>query len=337
MSNTPAEPVGEAPVSHASVAQDIRAAFAGAETRPAPPLFRAHPDEAFWEAYCRNLDAEFLAHPGPPTATFLDEHARQATHLLPVAERWFWRALLLAAVETPWDRHHDDRTLSHALWALKPAPHAVLTGRTDSDDVHNLRRRFTPAERVAVARFLRLAVEGPTFEWRGFAYRASQAIVWCWTDDPASTRAAHGLRDEARAYRRPPADDLGSEALIVAIERAFADTPPPVGPLMDGLDEAEYTLEFAGADWRTLTPWFLDLNADAFSSMTPAAFRYFLPAALCHALGPGSEVNIDFHLVSCLVDPSSYRDSKRARVAIFSAAERAAVAAVLRARAGCEE
>jgi hypothetical protein len=97
-------------------------------------------------------------------------------------------------------------------------------------------------------------------------------------------------------------------------------------------ESAAYALELGGADWRTLAPWFLNVHAAAFSFMTPAAFRYFLPALLRHTLGPrGSEVSLELHLVDLLVEPSPWREAARARVSSFSAAERGAVAAFLRA------
>lgn len=324
----------EAAIRRATVERDIRAAFAGAETRPAPPMVRAELDDAYY----RDLEVAFQEHPGQPTPEFLDSHAGEARYLQPQAERWFWRSLLLAALEIPWDRYHDDRTLFYTLLALRPNPCAVRERRTDYDDAQNLRERLTPAERLTVAGFLRLAVEDPWFAGKPMAYLASQAIAWCWNDDPAATRAAAALRATARAYRRPPADDPDNEALIAVVERAFAATPAPVGSPMEGLSEepSEYAVEFEGADWRTLAPWFLDFHYAAFSFMTPAAFRYFLPAAMCQTLGPGAVVSIDFHLVDCLVDPSSYREAARARVATFSAPERAAVAAFLRNSSGWE-
>jgi hypothetical protein len=316
----------------ASAEAGVRAAFAESETPPAPPMVRADRDDAYY----RSLEAPFLALMADPTPGGLIEHAHLAKHLTPSAERWFWRAHLLAALEAPWHLHDDyaTRSLAHSTtYWLRPNPCAVVAGRTDYDDAQNLRERFNDAQRVAVARYLGLVLGAPMFAGTPHAYQASQAIAWCWTDDEATTLAAEALRAEARSYRRPPADDPLNEALICRVERAFADTPEPGPPLMDGSSEepAEYAIEFRDARWQTLAPWFLNLHSTAFSFMAPAAFRYFLPAAMCHALGPGSEVDPTFHLVRCLLEPSSYRDKARARVLTFSTAERAAVADFLRA------
>ena len=95
-------------------------------------------------------------------------------------------------------------------------------------------------------------------------------------------------------------------------------------------EPAEYAIELADADWRTLAPWFLDFEHAAYSFMTPEAFRYFLPAALLHALVGGSNVDAEFHLVDCVQRATSYQAAAIARATLFTREERAAIAAFLR-------
>jgi hypothetical protein len=52
---------------------------------------------------------------------------------------------------------------------------------------------------------------------------------------------------------------------------------------------------------------------------------------MCHALSPGTEVTLDFHLVCALLEPSPYRDKVRARVLIFSREQRNVIADFLSA------
>ncbi len=333
----------DTPLSRAAAAQDIREAFADAAVRPEPPWVRAEPGGPDHGG----IEAILALHPsdaGQPPLQFLERFAGKTNVFHPEVERWFWRSSMLAAIEKLEEGDYEAMDFFRTVRGLTPDSIAVLSGSTDyeDDDAQLLRERFTPAQRVAVARFLRLLIEAPGSAARdgtpelsrktALAYDASQAIAWCWTDDPASTRAANAIRAEARSYQRPTADDPLDEDVIVAIEYAFANTPPPVGPPMRYLDEesSTYAIEFDGADWRTLAPWFVDTHFSAFSFMTPAAFRYFLPTVLCHTLGPGSMVDAEFHLVNCVVDPSSYRDGARARILTFSTEERAAVADFLR-------
>ncbi|MFK7928082.1 MAG: DUF6714 family protein [Myxococcota bacterium] len=307
----------------AEVAECIRTAFSGDETPPDPPVMSPDRNDSFY----RSLEAPFQALMAQPTAEGLIEHGHVARHLKPSAERWFWRAHLLAALEAPWDHVHDYQTQSlvhSTTYWLRPNPCAIRAGRTDYEDAQNLRQRFTPEQRIAVSRFLGFVLTAPTIAGSIYAYGASQSIAWCWTDHPATAKASQDLRNSGRAYQRPPADNGVFEDLIHAIESAFAHTPPPDGPLMGAQDEepSSYAIEFRGAQWQSLTPWFVDFHSTAFSFMTPAAFRYFLPAVMCHELGPGSEVDLGFHLVQCVLEPSSYRDDTRARILTFTSEER---------------
>ena len=84
-----------------------------------------------------------------------------------------------------------------------------------------------------------------------------------------------------------------------------------------------YELAFKGTDWRQLTPRLIIHNFLAFSFMNPEAFRYFIPAVLCHELGPGSMIDTEFHLVELVTRLT--RDEIHQRVHIFSPDERWAI------------
>lgn len=163
-----------------------------------------------------------------------------------------------------------------AVYWLRPNPIAARQNRTDYQDGIRTRLRLAEAERVAVARVLHLMLDSEAFVRPYIPHLASQAIAWCWRDDPAATGAAERFRAQARAYRRPPAEEPEVEALIQTIEAAFADTPRPVSPLLTFLDEegSDYELELRDSDWQTLDPWLLGVTSAAFCWMGPAAFRY---------------------------------------------------------------
>jgi hypothetical protein len=76
------------------------------------------------------------------------------------------------------------------------------------------------------------------------------------------------------------------ERLIVEIERAFAETPPPDPITVCGSDCPEcsdLTREFYGRRWREIDDAKLEANR-SLSFFTPEAFCYFLPAYLRYSL-----------------------------------------------------
>lgn len=214
---------------------------------------------------------------------------------------------------------------------LRPNPCAVLFRFPTDEDGAALRARLTPAERAAVSRFLGRVVTHTRPASTGLAYLAAQAIRWAWRDDPESAAAADALHRDARTYVPQIRDNPEDDALIGYVEDAFAATPPPEGQLMTSTweEESAYALELAGTDWRDLATWFLWHVSSAYSFMSAQAFRYYLPAALRGYL-EGAEVDPTFHLVTAVVEPSSYRDAARACAAAFTPGERDAVAAFLR-------
>jgi len=319
--------------------REIRQAFDGAD-RPEPPLVRTDRAHDPWFA---ELEAEFAAHGGDLDPAFFRKHIFSARHLRPDAFRWFVRSLLFEMLALPWEIYdsapHDEspeRALIHAsVYWLRPNPIAALEKRTDYEDGIATRLRLAPAERLAIAHVLHLVLESPAFVRPHLPHLASQAIAWCWRDDPAATDAAERFRAEARSYSRPPADEPEVEDLVRQIERAFAETPMPPAPLLTFLDEegADYELELTGTAWQTMQPWLISSTGVAFCWMSPSAFRYFIPAAVRAALlGVAGDANPEYHLITSVND-ASYRKKSLERIRAFAPAERAAVVAFLRWRA----
>jgi hypothetical protein len=332
------------PLTRQSMTQAVRAAFAVAQPESTPRLVKADGDKGWkWRVEMACVEQRDDLVP-----SFLIAFASGTHKLSTASERWFWRSLLLAALQARWDLYDDSehpeihRLLFTTVYTLRANPCDVLKGRIDYEDygdAPNLRERLTSAQRIAIARFLAAILQDPLFALKSMADMAAQAILWCWRDDPASIEAANAHHMGLRSYRRPTHESQTFESKILAIELAFADTPYPKGPLMGhSLDDEScvYELAFKGADWRQLTPRLISHNFPAFSFMTPETFRYFIPAVLCHELGPGSMIDTEIHLVDCLIEWSSRdRDYFHARVDIFSPDERWAIVEFLHFKRMC--
>lgn len=282
------------------------------------------------------IEEAYASQPKELATNFLVANISQSGRLPPNSERWLWRSLLIEALEAPWDLYYDDnhvdakavQTLLHrTVFSLRPCPSDVVEQQWDDEDIQGFRERLTPAQRAVIARFLSAVLQDPVFANKPLADTACQAIHWCWNDDATSTMAAKAHHFALRTYNRPVHESQTLEEKTLAIEHAFADTPYPKGPLMSsGWEEpAEYELAFKETHWRQVTPRLIDHNFSAFSCMTPDAFRYFIPAALCHNLGPGSMVDTEFHLVRRLLEPSSSEDEISQMVSVFSPQERWAI------------
>jgi|GEM_PF-5211638 len=312
-------------------------AFQDVAERPPAPRTTGEPYDEDGEAFFAELEEAIAVAPEPPDEAFFDKLAFATKHLTPAAARWYWRANLMDVVAAPWpgDPDTDPETdwpdrLHRAIYALRPSPAGRIDEYSDSA-VADLYGWMSPAERGAVSRFLGHVIARQDSLRTGYGYTAAQAIRWAWRDDPESLAAADALHREARSYVRAPAEDASIEAVIAKVERAFANTPRPNEPLIAGGFEeeaGECVVEFTDATWQGLAPWLVDRMSSAYALMTPEAFRYFLPAALCRSL-EGADINPESHLVSAIVEPSSYRDEARARAASLTPGERAAVAAYL--------
>lgn len=329
----PMSPSTPLPPAREALLQAVREVFADAEALPsAPRIVPSYDDPYFAE-----LEARVAARPEPVDDAFLIYFAHRAHRFTDEAARWFWRALLTAAITTPWPGDLDGRSprssslLHTTLYVLRPNPCARRYGYPPHEDGAALRAWMRPAERVVVSRLLGHAVTCEGLRRTRYDYLAAQGILWAWSDDPESLAVAQALHRDARTYVPQARDNPEDDALIGYIEEAFAMTPPPEGELMRSSweEESEYALELAGTDWRDLATWFLGSVSSAYSFMTGAAFRYYLPAALRGYL-EGAEVDPTFHLVRAVVEPSSFRDDARRTAAEFTPGERDAVAAFLR-------
>ena len=312
-----------------AMADLVRSAFADAVARPSPPMALHRRDTSF----TASIERAFAESPGQPTFDLLSMWTLQSNLLQPEVERWLWRALLLQTLETSWEPHADWRHPEHdavgrllhtTVYGLRANPCAVLDGRTDFDSAQNLRARLNRQQRTAISGVLGLILQDPLFTHTIYGHRASQSIRWCWTHDRESKRAAVAHFAALRDYSRPTDADRHNEALIQSIERVFAHTPVPVGPLMKFRSEEpdEYVLDLQGVRWQQLSPQLVNYNSPAFSYMSPEAFRYFIPAAMCHAIGPGCEVDVLFHVVDCLLEGTEPRHDAHDTVQVFSNVER---------------
>jgi hypothetical protein len=156
------------------------------------------------------------------------------------------------------------------------------------------------------------------------------------------------------------------QAVIAAVEAAFATTEHPGDPFLVGSVEGCEPEEEAGAfrgrrDWRAIPPDFLDTHAPALSFFSEGAFRYFLPAYLLADLREQLQAaDPVFHLThgfsdiavdaptrtrvftirsgrSVLVNPRRYgamtfEDAARRRLSVFTREEATAIVAYLRCR-----
>ena len=122
------------------------------------------------------------------------------------------------------------------------------------------------------------------------------------------------------------------------IDKAFADTPYPQGEHIgwDGIDDT-----LRGKHWRDIPLDIIIRERSELSFLTPAGFRFYLPAFMLAALRHYDEVNtLSGYLVASLspepqkdlIDPTKpdYTDWLRKRVAPFKLDEAEAVWAFLK-------
>jgi len=124
------------------------------------------------------------------------------------------------------------------------------------------------------------------------------------------------------------------------IERAFADVPYPGDnriskdpPCGESVDVAEY---FRGTSWREHSIDELQKQQSALSFFSPEALQYFLPGYMIASLGHWREADL---IPSSILykwlpgkddETEVMRQYRIERMAIFSSAQRAAIAAYLR-------
>jgi hypothetical protein len=102
--------------------------------------------------------------------------------------------------------------------------------------------------------------------------------------------------------------------LRAAIADAFAAVPPP-GPAALVSGDRDYDPEyrhvaeaFEGKHWRELSPAFIREHRDALPLLTPAAFRFFLPAYLLACLDGAHDLDTAPLSVAASLSPPEPRD-----------------------------
>lgn len=279
----------------------IRDAF-GATPRPADqdllcrPLTNRSPDDPVHDAEIQGAEALRAALAGKAwpdlERAWLEEHWASFCYLSPEGHRHFLPALLTTALT----KGASDSYRHAVAFSLQPDWWTLYWGKgpPGSDALLDL---CPPTEQRAVAAWLGLVFDlDDACDWL-----AGQSLFWVWNrEDTEDLRRARAHYVHMRGWTRPGATgDAG--ALIVAIEEAFADVPPPTADAMvdSRMDDepAEYGMEFRGADWRRLHPDFLSRHYASLSFFTDAAFHYFLPAYLiADLLGSPGNANPQFHL-----------------------------------------
>lgn len=122
---------------------------------------------------------------------------------------------------------------------------------------------------------------------------------------------------------------MAPEDLIARIEAAWADTPPPTGPLTKTYDDEGVGAYFAGTTWRGHAVKALRYHSVALSFFEPAAFVYYLPAFLIAVIETPVEADVISDGIVHHLAPSNlardwgprYRDV----MSRFTAAQRAAL------------
>jgi hypothetical protein len=124
-----------------------------------------------------------------------------------------------------------------------------------------------------------------------------------------------------------------------SIESAFSDVPYPgddqIATHQDCPECEDVRQHFRGATWRGHTVAELQQYQSVLPLFTPAALQYFLPAYMLASLGAWSEADmIPFSILQvCLPSPpdedAGLRHHREGRFAVFTRAQRAAIAAFL--------
>jgi len=137
----------------------------------------------------------------------------------------------------------------------------------------------------------------------------------------------------------PVAPRLQLEASIAA---AFRDVPHPgdhalvSGDVSYDPEYREVARDFSGMAWPGISAAFVREHADALALLSPAAFRYFLPAYLLACLATGAELDTaPLNVLGSLTPPEDADPEASeffaSRVVAFTRAEARAICAYLEA------
>jgi hypothetical protein len=124
--------------------------------------------------------------------------------------------------------------------------------------------------------------------------------------------------------------------LPALIRSAFATASHPggdalvIGAVDYDPEYREIASAFARKDWRELSPAFVHEHRDALPLLTPAAFRFFLPAYLLACLEAEQDLDTaPLNVVLSLTPPAGVTAAFADRAAAFTAAEASAICAYL--------
>jgi hypothetical protein len=301
-----------------ALADEIRAAWAQVAPPVAEDFDAIDPHDAGMAAKVRQewlprdwrtIDAAFL------------EHRTDWPFMRPRALHYFMPAFLLAALEPDAHRSHVD-----VIMILGPSAHRIARGLRD-DRLEERIALLDPFQgRCAAATLAHLVERSDATPYVRWCAAIALEHVW------GGSEQARTFLADLRSWRRPRAPDFERELILDEIERAFADTPAPADDDLRGSDQGdepyEVELGFRGVDWRAASPMLLNVHDAALAFLSHAAHRYYLPAFLI----------ADVLDLLRAADPVYYlthgldRDDADDRFALFTNAERAAVASYLRWR-----
>jgi hypothetical protein len=178
------------------------------------------------------------------------------------------------------------------------------------------------------------AIVGPLGPWaadRG----ADEARLYETAGDLHARELIANAEQPAPERQWPPPRRDAQEPVIEQLRRAFAETPYPGDDAIvshhcgecDALADC-----LAGRDWRELGPELLRRDASEIYLLTPAAFRYFVPAyALAAIAEPCSGCMVPDVLVGCFAPGIVVAKERIAeRIGALSAEELEAMLAVIR-------
>lgn len=272
-----------------------------------------------------------------------------------------WNKVSAEALKSPWYsltaegwRYYLPARLLHALdtaeqaWpfsiAMVPHMDAVLFGRDLRLDERL--EGLSGAQYEAATQTL-WALMDTTSVWGGNISAltgrwCAKALYYGWNKRPS------GALDAARAYYAGLDNhsysahaDPAIEALLGRLREAFADAPYPGDDRICNdpghcSECAGYHVELRGRHWRTMHPDVIKVNDSAPCFLSPAGFRFFLPAWIIADLhGDGWNTDPVFHLTYDLDDER--QDRSLDKLQAFSPRERSALAEYLHHRRSKDE
>lgn len=270
----------------ASLIARVEASF-GAEAPPARDLLIVQQDDERAQAEAETFRDEVAGRRWEELdEAWLHEHWAHLCYLTPEAWRAYVPALLRVALrQVPVGNPKRDDTpgwLITIVCAITPSAWFIHHG--GEDERHEARvAALTPEQFDVVCAFLEL------LQTTWLPFFAADAMRWGWSQRETPHHAWLRAHDARLAeYEWPKHEDPNVASLIERIRAAFAGRPYPGDAELcgegAGLDPPEAALSFQGRDWRTIHPEFLDAHLSGRFFLSDAAYCYYLPALLIHAL-----------------------------------------------------